>query len=102
MDEVSILNLNGNELLWSVYIIWNLITALMMGWDKFKAKAGYRRIPEKTLMGAAVCFGGIGIFLGMQLFRHKTRHPKFTWGIPLCVLLNAGMIAAAIWFISHP
>lgn len=50
--------------------------------DKQKARRKLWRIPEATLIGVAVIGGSIGSLLGMHIFRHKTRHPKFTVGIP--------------------
>ena len=63
--------------------IVNLIAFLMMGIDKRRAKRGLWRIPESALILSAVIGGGIGALAGMLLFRHKTRKPKFTVGIPV-------------------
>ena len=52
----------------------NIITFLSLGYDKLQAKAGGRRIPEKTLLFMGILGGAIGGLLGMQVFRHKTRH----------------------------
>lgn len=56
--------------------------------DKLKAKRGAWRIPEATLMTIAAIGGSIGSLIGMYLFRHKTRHPKFTVGIPVILVLQ--------------
>ena len=53
-------------------VITNLISFIMMGYDKSCAKKNRWRVPEATLFIACACFGGIGGVLGMQLFRHKT------------------------------
>ena len=74
-------------------IIINATGFLLMLADKSKAKRGAWRIPEATLMGVAVIGGSIGSLIGMKLFRHKTRHPKFYIGIPLILALH---IVAAI------
>ena len=55
----------------------NIITFLSLGYDKLQAKAGGRRIPEKTLLLMGILGGAIGGLLGMQVFRHKTRHSNF-------------------------
>ena len=68
------------------YIYLFLINAagfVLMLSDKRKAVKGRWRIPERTLIGAAVLGGSIGCLLGMNLFRHKTQHPKFAVGIPV-------------------
>ena len=61
----------------------NFITFLLYGDDKSRARRHAWRIPEKVLMGAAVIGGSIGALLGMSIFHHKTRKPKFYIGIPL-------------------
>lgn len=69
-------------------IIINAAAMLLMLADKLKAKRGAWRIPEATLMGAAVIGGSIGALTGMYLFRHKTKHIKFTLGLPLILILQ--------------
>ncbi len=63
-------------------LIINLIGFFAMGIDKYKAKKGYWRIPEGTLMMITLLGGGIGTIIGMYLFRHKTKKLKFTIGLP--------------------
>ncbi len=64
--------------------------------DKKKACRGAWRIPEARLMLTAALGGSLGIWLGMYLFRHKTRHIKFILGIPAIVMLQ---LALAIFFL---
>ncbi len=58
-------------------LIFNIIAFTLYGLDKSFAKKGRRRISEKALIFWAVIGGSIGAFLGMQIFRHKTKKPKF-------------------------
>ena len=67
-------------------IIINAAAFLLMLADKLKAKRGAWRISEATLLGMAAIGGSVGALAGMYLFRHKTRHLKFTLGIPLILL----------------
>ena len=60
----------------------------VLGIDKQKAKHGKWRISEKTLIGAALLGGSIGAILGMNIFRHKTKHPKFSIGLPLILAVQ--------------
>ena len=69
-------------------IIINLIGFLIMYIDKQKAKKGNWRIPEKTIFLVTLLGGGIGTISGMYAFRHKTKHLKFTIGIPITILIN--------------
>ena len=64
----------------------NLLAFLLMGQDKHRARHRKWRIPEKTLFLTAILRGSIGSILGMQLFRHKTKHPTFIIGMP-CILV---------------
>lgn len=73
-------------------LIVNAAGFVLMPIDKEKAKKKLWRIPEATLMGIAVIGGSFGALLGMQLFRHKTKHPLFYIGIP--VILTLQVIAA--------
>jgi len=75
-------------------IIINAAGFLLMLADKLKAKRGAWRIPEKTLLGVAAAGGSIGSLVGMYTFRHKTKHIKFTLGIPLILIAQ---LALAIW-----
>ena len=56
--------------------------------DKIKAKKKKWRIPEARLMMVAALGGSIGSLLGIYALRHKTRHPKFTIGIPVILALQ--------------
>ena len=69
-------------------VLVNAAAFLLMLVDKLKAKKGAWRIPEATLMGIAAIGGSIGAICGMNLFRHKTKHPKFSIGLPLILALQ--------------
>lgn len=64
-------------------LLINAIGFLLMLSDKRKAIKKRWRIPERTLIGVSVLGGSIGTLMGMHLFRHKTRHLKFSIGIPV-------------------
>lgn len=75
----------------------NLVAFCLYGMDKHKAKTGAWRISERTLILAAVFGGSVGAWLGMQMFRHKTKHPKFYIGVPVIFVLQLA-VAVAIAF----
>ncbi len=65
----------------------NVVTFCLYGMDKSRARRGAWRIPERVLLTAAFIGGCVGAMLGMQVFRHKTRHGTFQTLVPLsCVL----------------
>ena len=67
------------------------------GLDKYRAKTGKWRIPERTLFLLALLGGGIGAFLGMRVFRHKTRHWQFVFGIPVIMVIQAVLLGWYLW-----
>lgn len=69
-------------------ILINLFTCVLYAGDKLKAIAGKRRIPEKVLIGFAFIGGSLGALIGMQCFRHKTRHLKFQISIPVFLFIH--------------
>ena len=75
------------HLLLSIYILINLIAFFLYGIDKWKAIHHKWRIPEAHLILAGV-FGIFGAVLGMLLFRHKIRKPKFYIGLPAIFILE--------------
>ena len=75
----------------------NLISFFLMAYDKHCARAGKRRIPEKSLFLAAGCFGALGGVLGMQVFRHKTKHWYFKVFFPLMLIAQTALL---IWLFA--
>lgn len=63
-----------------------------MGYDKAQAKKKGSRVSEKTLWTFAIFGGGIGAYLGMQLFRHKTKHTNFRVGFLMLLLVYIFLI----------
>ena len=78
---------------WYLLLI-NAAAFVLMLVDKRKARKNRWRIPERTLILSAAFGGSIGALLGMYTFRHKTKHLKFTLGIPAILIAQ---IALAIW-----
>lgn len=70
----------------------NVITFFVYGIDKLKAKKGWWRIPEATLLLLAALYGSVGAWLGMKVWRHKTMHKKFRFGVPALLVLQVALI----------
>ena len=77
-----------------VLLVMNVLAFALMGIDKAKAKAGAWRIPEKTLFLVTALFGGLGGTLGMNVFRHKTKHWYFKIGFPALLVIQ---LAVLVW-----
>lgn len=71
---------------------------LAMGYDKRQAKKKASRIPEKNLWILAIIGGGIGAYLGMQLYRHKTRHTSFRIGFLMLAIIYGAVILYLMGF----
>jgi uncharacterized membrane protein YsdA (DUF1294 family) len=94
---------------WGILAVWlvliNLVTFLVFGLDKWKAKRKekhetVRRIPEKTLFFLAIIGGSVGALLGMRVWHHKSLHRSFRIGIPLILILQL-LIPAGLWLYIH-
>lgn len=90
--EISI-----GELIFLGFIgVMSLIGFGSMVVDKYKATKGLWRIPEKTLLLIAICGGGIGSFLGMQMVRHKTKKTAFQIILPITAIAYFAVCARLI------
>ncbi len=75
-------------------LIINALGFALMLADKYKARKNLWRIPEATLLTVAALGGSVGSLAGMYAVRHKTKHLKFTLGVPLILGIQ---VAAAVW-----
>ena len=73
----------------AVYLlVVTAVTFAVYGWDKLCAKRGMWRVPEKILLLLAFLGGSVGAMAAMAIFRHKTLHLKFRYGVPLILILQ--------------
>lgn len=72
----------------------NLTAFVLFGIDKLKARRGRWRVSEAALLWTAVAGGSAGALLGMRVWRHKTKHLKFSYGVPAILAVHA---ALAVW-----
>ncbi|MBR4235346.1 MAG: DUF1294 domain-containing protein [Clostridia bacterium] len=79
-------------------VLMSVIAFIAYGRDKRLAKSGSWRTPERTLLLLSACCGGIGAFVGMRVFRHKTQHPSFKIIVPLTMILQIALLAALAYF----
>ncbi|MCI6276229.1 MAG: DUF1294 domain-containing protein [Clostridium sp.] len=80
------------EILLIAYVIINLWMFYMMYRDKKLAKTHKWRISEKTLILGALAFGGLGMFMGMRVFHHKTKHTLFRIVAPLAAIIQIAVL----------
>lgn len=80
-----------------LYLVFiNVLTFLLYGIDKWKAKRARWRIPESVLLGLAAVGGSVGAWLGMRVWRHKTQHKKFRYGVPAILLAQIVLLVWAV------
>ena len=78
----------------TIYLLLvNAAAFLAFGEDQRRAKRREWRIPEATLMGLAAAGGSLGALAGMRFFHHKTRHRKFTAGVPALLIAQIALLA---------
>ena len=80
------------KLIFLYLLIVNAIGFVLMLGDKRMAQKKLWRIPEATLLAMAAIGGSIGSLIGMYTFRHKTRHVKFTLGIPAILAVQVAAV----------
>ena len=91
--------------LWLWLLIINAAAFLAYGLDKLLAKLKARhekvpRLPERNLLLLAIVGGGIGAWLGMEVFRHKTQHRSFRVIVPLITCLWLVIVTGAYLYFN--
>lgn len=84
------------ELLVYYLVAINVLTFVIYGADKWKARRGRWRIPEAALLWLAVLGGSVGALSAMWLFRHKTKNNKFRYGVPAILALQVAVAVALV------
>lgn len=82
-------------IIWTAWTVINLIVFFLYGADKRRAKKNAWRIPERTLLTGTWLMGGVGAFIAMRVFRHKTKHLAFRISAPVGMALSLIVMAAA-------
>lgn len=86
------------EIIFTYLLIINFIGFIIMLIDKQRAVHKEWRIPEKTLIGISILGGSIGMLIGMSVFRHKTKHKKFTIGVPFILFVQLFIIVLYLMY----
>ena len=77
--------------IYAILVAINVVAFVVYGIDKKRATHDEWRIPEATLLTLAAAFGAVGALSGMYTFRHKTRKPKFAYGVPAMLVVQIAL-----------
>ena len=81
--------------IWIVYLMLNVIAFSLFGLDKQRARRGLWRIRESVLLAVTWLMGGLGAWLGMRVFRHKTQKRAFVVSSSVATVLQLALMALA-------
>ena len=81
-------NVNMSKIIAVAYLLFiNLLAFVLYGIDKRKARKDKYRISESTLLWMARLGGGVGSWIGIRKFHHKTKHKRFVIIVPLWTIV---------------
>lgn len=80
--------MNISDILFYYILAVNILAFSVYGMDKRKAKQNQWRVPESKLLLLAAVGGSVGALTGMYTFHHKTKKPKFRFGVPAILLIQ--------------
>lgn len=81
-----------------LFVLFNLITFLVFGYDKFLARTNQKRISEKTLFTLALFGGSVGAVFAQKFFRHKSQKYRKSFWI---ILIIQFVTIEALWLYSQ-
>lgn len=99
-DVINIINIIGIKWILIYFLGMNLIGFLLMWIDKKKAEKSRWRISEKTLIMMTILGGSIGTNIGMKVFRHKTKKPRFYIGFPVILISQIALLIYLIIYLN--
>ncbi len=83
------------------FVIINIVTFAIFGMDKKRAQNRGERVSEKTLFRLCAAGGALGGLLAMRTFRHKTKHNKFRWGVPILFFVELIIGSFCVGFLMY-
>lgn len=80
------------------YLVLTTSAFLIWGFDKYRAKMGQWRIPERVLLTLVIIGGAFGALAGMLLFRHKTRKIQFWIFVGIACVIHGYILVSQTFF----
>ncbi len=81
--------------------IMSVVAFAAFGIDKWKAQHHRRRISERTLLWLTALGGSPGAWTGMLIWRHKTLHRKFRYGVPAIFVAQMAAVGYLLLYGHH-
>lgn len=78
-------------------IVW-LVSIFITIADKSAARRHKRRVSEKSLFAVSLIGGALPMYLTMLAIRHKTRHKRFMYGLPLIIITQLVAVSACLCY----
>ncbi|MBQ2511294.1 MAG: DUF1294 domain-containing protein [Bacteroidales bacterium] len=91
------IQITSTHIILTYLIVINVVAFFAYGIDKRRAQRGGRRTPEAVLLWLAAAGGSIGAWMGMKVWRHKTLHKKFRYGVPLILVGQIVVVLVFCW-----
>lgn len=82
------------------WIFVSIIAVIITILDKYFAVHKKRRIPEETLMLISAFGGSVAMFITMKVIHHKTRKPKFMYGLPIIFFIHIVILMVAFYVLK--
>lgn len=89
--------MDGYQMTGLWFMAVNALAFALMGVDKYKAQRGLWRIPEWVLFFFPLLGGTLGAIAGMGFFAHKTKHRRFSAGLPVLLILQLAAVGGGLW-----
>ena len=83
------------------FILINVFAFSLMYLDKSRAKEGKRRVPERRIWFSAFAGGAWGASIGMRAFRHKTKHRRFRYGLPILAVIEIALLIYSLFILLN-
>lgn len=82
--------------LYVAFILLNVLSFIIMHYDKNNARRGKKRVSETSLLTMAAIGGSVSMLIAMYVYHHKTNKILFKYGIPLIIILQIALIICLI------
>jgi uncharacterized membrane protein YsdA (DUF1294 family) len=77
----------------ALFLLFNLFTFFVFGYDKYLSRRNRPRISVRTLIRLALFGGSVGAVFAQNIFRHKTQKYRYLFWVILTIQFGAFELA---------